>query len=55
MLKIEAPLNFEQYFDKNNNKTYILSTIRSLANQCNYFSLINFIESSIPTVSLIYF
>ena len=55
MLKIEDPLNFEQHLDKNNNKAYYLSNIRNLANQGNYFSLINFIESSTPNVSLTYF
>lgn len=55
MLKIEAPINFEQDLDKNNNRTYIISNIRNLANQGNYFSLIDFIERSIPNVSLTYF
>lgn len=50
MLKIETPLNFDQ-LDKTNNKRYYLNKIRELANKGNYFSLINFIEYSIPSVS----
>lgn len=54
MLKIEDPLNFN-LLDKNNNKQYYLSKIRELANKGNYFSLINFIEYSIPSVSKSYY
>ena len=50
MLKGETPLNLE-LIDKNNNKKYYLSTVRKLANEGNYFSLIKFIEWSTPNVS----
>ena len=54
MLKGEIPSKFE-LLDKTNNKKYYLSKIRELANQGNYFSLIKFIEWSIPNVSISYF
>ena len=53
MLKGEIPSEFE-LLDKTNNKKYYLSKIRELANQGNYFSLIKFIEWSIPNVSISY-
>ena len=56
MIKIETHLNFDNIKIKNNkndDKTYYLSTIRELANKCNYFSLIKFIENSTPNVSLL--
>ena len=53
MLKGETPINLE-LIDKNNNKNYYLSTVRKLANEGNYFSLIKFIECSTPNVSKLY-
>lgn len=54
MLNIEKPLDFDN-INKDNNKKYYLSTIRQLTSQGNYFSLIKFIDNSIPNVSIFYY
>ncbi len=50
MLEFEPKTNLDQHLNKCSCKNYFLTNIRELASSGNFFSLIHFIEGSIPNV-----